>query len=348
MQFKDIDGQRVVINRLTEIIDSGRVSHAQMIVGGCQGDGLQLAVAYMQYLSCQHRQHYAEGDLRADSCGQCPSCKKIAAGVHPDLLFVYPTATTTSVKKDPSSEVFATRFREFAVQTQWRGSLNEWYGALGVENKQGMIRERDADAVVERLAVKPYEGGWKMCVVWMADKMNLSFDNKLLKTLEEPTGQTVIMLVCDTDQPLLATIKSRVQTLRLAGDAASALADADDGFAPMLVAWLRQLFKLRMKELAAEVDKLSALNREQLKRFLLFAQEVVEDCYMCHMVNTPSHLNSGDERFDANFPTMITANNVEAICNALNEAQFAIERNAYVKIALMQLSFAISKALKRR
>ena len=70
MQFKDIVGQRDVINRLTEIIDSGRVSHAQHIIGEERDGSLQLALAYLQYLCCEHRQHYAEGDLHADSCGR--------------------------------------------------------------------------------------------------------------------------------------------------------------------------------------------------------------------------------------------------------------------------------------
>ena len=40
MQFKDIVGQRDVINRLTEIIDSGRVSHAQLILGPTEDGSL--------------------------------------------------------------------------------------------------------------------------------------------------------------------------------------------------------------------------------------------------------------------------------------------------------------------
>ena len=56
----------------------------------------------------------------------------------------------------------------------------------------------------------------------------------------------------------------------------------------------------------------------------------------------------GDEKFNSSFPAMITNNNVEQICNALNEAQYSIERNAYAKITLMQLSFRLSKAIKNR
>ena len=49
MQFKDIEGQHVLINSLTEIIDSGRVSHAQMFLGTTASGSLALAIAYAQF-----------------------------------------------------------------------------------------------------------------------------------------------------------------------------------------------------------------------------------------------------------------------------------------------------------
>ena len=67
MQFKDIVGQEDIINRLTEIIDSGRVSHAQLVLGPTSNGSLQLALAYLQYLCCENRHDH-------DSCGVCPSC----------------------------------------------------------------------------------------------------------------------------------------------------------------------------------------------------------------------------------------------------------------------------------
>ena len=55
MQFKDIEGQQDVKKRLAEIIDSGRVSHAQMVLGATADGALQLALAYLQYLCCENR-----------------------------------------------------------------------------------------------------------------------------------------------------------------------------------------------------------------------------------------------------------------------------------------------------
>ncbi len=340
MQFKDIVGQRDTIQRLTSIIDSGRVSHAQMLLGEAEVT-MPLAWAYLQYLCCENRHD-------GDSCGECPSCKKIASLMHPDLHFIFPTATTSRVKEKPWSGEFQGEFRDFMLQTQGRGNIDDWYEALGIENKQGLIRELDADSVVSALSLKAYEGGWRMMVVWMAEKMNESFANKLLKTLEEPLPGTLIMLLCESDERLLPTIRSRVQTIKLKAESGETKEESNPEFAEMLVSWLRMLFKLKMKELSAQVDKMAGLNREQLKLFLQYALKVMRDCFLNSAAGVECHLGSGDEKFDAQFPKMITVNNIELIEEALNDAIFAVERNAYAKIALMELSFRMSKALKKR
>lgn len=348
MQFKDIVGQRDVINRLTEIIDSGRVSHAQLILGPTEDGSLQLALAYLQYLCCEHRQHHTAGDLRADSCGTCPSCKKISQLVHPDLHLFFPNATTTRVKSNPRCADFGEEFRTFLVERQARGTLDDWYDTLGIENKQGLINVRDAADIISALGLKSYEGGWKMVVVWMAEKMNEQSANELLKTLEEPTPGTVILLVAESDERMLQTIRSRVQTVRLQPTGSSREAALAEQFAPMLVGWLRLLFKLKMKELSATVEQMSSLGREQLKLFLQYALGVVRGCFLSTAAGMPYSIGSGDQKFDAMFPAMITQNNVEMMENALSEAVFAIERNAYPRIALMELSFRMSKALKKK
>ena len=340
-----------MINRLTEIIDSGRVSHAQLFLGDARDGSMALALAYLQYLCCEHRQHYlpASGDLRADSCGECPNCKKISQLMHPDLHLIFPNAATAKVSgSNIWSGDFAAEFREFLLTKQGYGTLDEWYTGLGIENKQGMIREQDAAHIVSDLALKSYEGGWKMTVIWMAEKMNTSAANELLKTLEEPTPGTLLLLVAESDERLLPTIRSRVQTVRLRAESGERRAENQEEFAQMLVEWLRLLFKLKMRELSAQVDKLAAMNREQQKQFLGYTLGVMRDCFLHGAAGMPVVIGSGDQKFDAMFPQMITANNIELIDSALNEALYAIERNANAKIALMQLSFSMSKALKKR
>lgn len=355
MQFKDIVGQRDVINRLTEIIDSGRVSHAQLVLGPTSGGSLQLALAYLQYLCCENRQH-GGGDLRADSCGTCPSCKKIASLMHPDLHLYFPNATTSRVKSNPSCAEFQEEFRHFVADHNALGTADEWFASLDIENKQGQINVRDAADLIQSLGLKSYEGGWKMVVVWMAEKMNEQAANELLKTLEEPTPGTIIMLVAESDERLLQTIKSRVQLIKLKAEGGK-WKDGNDmqlseetrqQFAPLLVAWLRLLFKLKMKPLAEQVDTMASLGREQQKLFLQYSLGVMRGCFLASTAGLPYSIGSGDEKFDAMFPRMVTENNIEALSDAFSEAIFAIERNAYAKVALMELSFRLSKALKKR
>ena len=351
MLFREIEGQEALANKLTEIIDSGRVSHAQLFLGPTSSGSLALAMAYAQYLNCEHRQHYPEGSpLRADSCGECPSCWKYRELMHTDLHLVFPTATTATVTSKPCSEDFQEEFRQFLADHGCRGTEDEWYAALGVDNKQGMIRERDADNIVRTLSLKSYEGGFKVLVVWMVERMNLDCANKLLKTLEEPAGKTLLLLVAESRDRMLQTILSRVQQTVVPDLGADISYERRAALGALFVSWMRLLFKLNMQQLSGWVDQAATMGREQQKQFLQYAQESLRACFLKTAAGhaLEGELQFGDEKFDASFPAMITPNNVEQMMQAVNSALYAIERNANAKITFMQLSFTLSKMIKKR
>lgn len=387
MQFKDIIGQRSLINNLTEIIDSGRVSHAQLFLGPNGYGSLSLALAYAQYLNCQNRQHFDDPSqhdgLRADSCGECPHCKKYQQLMHTDLHLYFPNATTKRITKEPSCAEFQSEFREFLLGNSGYGTPDEWFTALGIEQKQGIINTRDANDIVRTMGLTAYEAPYKVYIVWMMEKMNVQAANKLLKALEEPTPNTVFLLVSESKDKLLSTIISRAQLVqvgkidnesiakafatqveqeRLAAFAAAAEGDylkakqnlqrteLDEQFGQMFVEWMRQLFKLNMASLSAWIENFATLGREQQKQFLLYAMNALRACFLRTTagVQLDYLLRFGDEKFNASFPNFITANNIALLDEAFNSTIFAIERNAYGKIAMMQLSFNVSKALKKR
>ena len=351
MRFKDIEGQRVLINHLTEIIDSGRVSHAQMFLGPTNSGSLALAVAYAQYLNCENRQHYGEGsELRADSCGQCPNCRKYEELMHTDLHFVFPSTTTSTVTSKPCSEDFQAEFRDFLNEYHQYGKEDDWYAQLGVDNKQGIIREKDADNIVKTLALKAYEGGYKVVVMWMAERMNRECANKLLKTLEEPTEKTLLLLVVESRDRMLSTIISRVQQVVVPDMGMGLSEERRVEYARLFVSWMRLLFKLDMRTLSEWVDQTATIGRESQKRFLQYVQESLRACFLktAAGIALPGELEFGDEKFDTFFPTMITVNNIEQMNQAITDAMYAIERNAYAKITFMQLSFTLSKLIKKR
>ena len=179
MQFLEILGQDYIKSHLTKSANSGRIPHAQLFVG-LEGSGtLPMAIAYAQYIICNN--HNAENSGDNESCNL--KFNKIS---HPDLHFVYPTVSTDEVKTKPKSIDFITDWRQFLNDNPY-GSLFDWYQMLGVKNKQGEIRVDDAQEILKLLALKSYEGGYKVMIIWMADKINTAASNKLLKLLEEPT-----------------------------------------------------------------------------------------------------------------------------------------------------------------
>ena len=205
MQFSEILGQDYIKSHLTKSADLGRIPHAQLFVGPEGSGTLSMAIAYAQYILCSNNNLENQGGN--DSCNL-----KFNSHSHPDLYFIYPTVTTEDVKTKPKSIDFITEWRQFLKEKPY-GSLFDWYQILGVKNKQGEIRVEDAQDILKSLSLKSYEGGFKIMIVWMADKLNISASNKLLKLLEEPSEKTLFILISENEEDIIQTIRSRCQVL---------------------------------------------------------------------------------------------------------------------------------------
>jgi DNA polymerase-3 subunit delta' len=200
MKFSEILGQEHLKNHLIKSTDNGRISHAQLFVGK-EGSGvLPMAIAYAQYILSHLSSDKEAAELK---------CAKL---MHPDLHFAFPVATNDVVKTHPVSNLFLEDWRTF-IKTNPYGNLFEWLQSIGIENKQGQIGVDEAEEIVKSLKLKSYEGGYKVMIIWMAEKMNTSTANKLLKLLEEPPEKTVFLLVAEDDEQIITTIKSRCQIL---------------------------------------------------------------------------------------------------------------------------------------
>lgn len=218
MQFSEILGQEHIKSHLTRSADLGRIPHAQLFVGPEGSGTLPMAIAYAQYIICSNQ--------NAENSGSNESCNlKFQKTSHPDLHFIYPTVSTEEVKTKPKSIDFITEWREFLTQNPY-GSLFDWYQILGVKNKQGEIRVDDAQEILKSLALKSYEGGYKVMIIWMADKLNIAASNKLLKLLEEPTDRTVFILISENEEDIIQTIRSRCQVLHFNGLSETVIAEA--------------------------------------------------------------------------------------------------------------------------
>ena len=200
MLFRDIIGQEATKRQLRQAVREGRIPHAQLFTGISGIGKLQLALAYAQYLNCPHR-------TEEDSCGTCPTCLQYQHLQHPDLHFVFPI-----VGSDEVCDNFLEPWRKIILEQNYF-DLDDWHEALGIENKQSMIYEKESGEILHKLSLKAYGDGYKIMIIWQPEKMNASSANKLLKILEEPAPKTVFILVSEHPERLLSTIQSRVQTV---------------------------------------------------------------------------------------------------------------------------------------
>jgi len=314
MLFSEIVGQNHIKNHLLQGVSTGRIPHAQLFIGQ-EGTGtLAMAIAYAQYLLCKN--------IGGENTGGNESCNiKFNALMHPDLHFVYPVATTSEVTKHPTSDKFAEQWRSFLKANPY-GSLFDWYNHIDIQNKQGQIGVDEAGEILKKLALKSYEGGYKIMIIWMADKLNTEASNKILKILEEPPAKTIFILIAENEQAILQTILSRCQLLRFnalnsveieqalmanqhcdAQQAAllacqaqgnynkalqlvSNATDAAD-FEQKFVTWVRAAFRAKgnaaiIKELIEWSEDLATLGREQQKQFLEFCIELFRQALLYH------------------------------------------------------------------
>jgi DNA polymerase-3 subunit delta' len=202
MLFSQIIGQQEIKSRLIRTVTEQRIPHAQLLRGPEGVGKLGLAIAYAQYICCENRG-------ASDSCGACPSCVKYKKMAHPDLHFVFPVIKPTG-KTSVVCDDFIADFRQMVLKNSYFG-LNEWYARISGDAKQGMIYGNESEEIIRKLSLKTYESEYKIMIVWLPEKMNLTCANKLLKILEEPPEKTVFLMVSNEPDQIINTILSRTQ-----------------------------------------------------------------------------------------------------------------------------------------
>lgn len=174
--------------------------HHAVLLHGPQGVGqFEFALALARSWLCEAQ---PEGSAPHVACGQCPSCRLIEAGSHPDLQVILPEALQASLG--------------------WQSSGADEGGDKGGEKAEGKSKKLSQEIKVDAIrAVVQFSqhtasrGRAKVVLIHPAERMNLIASNTLLKTLEEPPGQVRFVLSGATLDQLLPTIRSRCQAWRL-------------------------------------------------------------------------------------------------------------------------------------
>lgn len=302
MLFSEVLGQEHIKNHLTTSVDQGRIAHAQLFVGPEGSGTLPMAIAYAQYILCSN--------TGGENTGGNESCNlKFKNVSHPDLHFAFPVTTSDKVKSKPVSNFYLEEWRQLLEQQPY-GNLFDWYKLLGVDNKQGQIGVDEAFEIVKSLSLKSYEGGYKVMLIWMAEKMNTAAANKLLKLIEEPPEKTIFILIAEDEEQIINTIRSRCQILTFPPLAEEAITEAlvrnyhienavatkiahqangnynkacdliyqdseDIQFEKWFILWVRSAFKARgnkaaIHDLISWSEEIAKTGRETQKKFLAF------------------------------------------------------------------------------
>lgn len=378
MLFSQIIGHEDIKKKLIQSVKENRIAHAQLFLGP-EGTGkLALAIAYAQYINCTNKREN-------DSCGECPSCKKFNALAHPDLHFIFPSTTNKNVKKDPESDLFLTEWREYLTSCDCYASLPNWYNALDIENKQGLINVRDASTIIRKLNLKAYEAEYKVVIIWMAERLNTEASNRLLKLVEEPPEKTLFILVSENQEELLMTIRSRTVLMKIPkltyNDVSEALVkkfncnaenahnaavlsngnwilatnyvgnqDEEKIYFTFFQKWMRYCFKFNAPELIDFIaNDIKSLGREKQKEFLAYGLNLFHNALFINNGLINNVLLPEDEKaFLRNFAPFISNNNIDLITELFEESIKQIERNGNAQLIFLDDSFKIFNYFKMK
>ncbi len=360
MGFEEVIGQQEAQERLMQMVDEGRLPHALMLCGPEGAGKMALAMAF----GCQ-----LLDDRR-------PSSKAMLEKMeHPDLHFTYPTIKLPSMSSDhkPVSDDFAREWHELVMEGPYF-TMDQWMQAMGGENQQAIITAGESDDLVRKLSLKSSQGGYKVSIIWLPERMNIECANKLLKLIEEPPQQTVFIMVCEEPDKLLETIRSRVQRIDvkkidgeairqalverrgISEDAARRIARLANGnwlkaldelqvgseneqFLDMYISLMRLAYQRKIKDLRRWSEAMAGFGREKQKRWLTFFLRMARENFMYNFQREELvYMTQKEEDFARNFARFVNEGNILAINELANRAIRDIGQNANAKIVFFDLA----------
>ena len=369
----DIIGQEEVKQHLMRLLAENKLPHAIMLCGPRGAGKLPLALAFAQMLLCQH-------PTEDGACGNCSDCHMSSLWAHPDLHFTFPVYKAKS-SDHPISDDYLQQWREQISRTPYFDT-EDWLEDIGAENQQVVIYVQESDNLQKKLALKSSQGGRKVVIIWLPERMNEQTGNKLLKLIEEPPVGTHFLLVSQEPDLVLGTIQSRVQRINVPAlpeqvisqalqeryampqDNANLLAHIAQGsytealkrmqrdseqqqFFDLFVQLMRHSYARRIKEMHLWSLAVSELGRERQKRMLEYFQQQLRENFIYNFHQPQMNfLGREEENFSTRFAPFINERNVVGIMNELSDAQRDIAQNVSPRMVFFDLALKMIVLLK--
>ena len=350
---------------------NGRVPHAQCFIDKEGRGGLALALDTAFRLLYENEETPNVYDLLR----------------HPDLHFLFPIATTATVKSKATCDDFMAEWNTF-VSDHLYGNMIDWLEIIGAENKQGNIPVSEINRFIPKMHLKPYAGKNKVCVLWGGERLRPDGANKLLKLIEEPPRNTFFILVSNDLSLLLPTIRSRCQIVKLPplslstvervmidkgqsqevakitailseGNLRSALQRCSDDkylseLETLLVDCLRLAFQVKIKKevgfaLMEWTNTAASLGRVKQKAFFLFGLSIIRQAMLLsYQTNTLVHFQPSVPFSFEKFAQYIHSSNAVALAALCEKAVRDVERNSNPKILFANFCLELTRLLHRK
>ena len=176
MAWQQILGHDRNVQRFADSLKRNRMASTFLFVGPAGIGKRAFAIHLAQGLLCENN-----ADDSIDPCDQCPSCQQVIAATHPDLIQV----------SRPAGKAY-----------------------IPVDLLIGDKEHRRQRGLCHDIGLKPFSGKRKVAIIDDADFLNVEGANSLLKTLEEPPANSILILIGTSEQQQLSTIVSRSQVIR--------------------------------------------------------------------------------------------------------------------------------------
>lgn len=383
MKFSDVIGQEEAINRLRQLVEEQRVPSTMMLCGPSGCGKMALAMAFASYLLGEHD---GEKSLLSDPMAIRNAEAMLKNWEHPDLHFTYPVIKPAGVSADHKmiSDDFTREWHEMIAESQYF-FIDNWLAKMDAANQQAIIGAGESDELTRKMSLKSSQGGYKVSIIWLPERMNAECANKLLKLLEEPPHQTVFIMVSEEPELLLDTIKSRTQRIdikkidddaiekalterrgldqdvahriaRIAnGNWMRALENLDAGnenrqFLDMFIMLMRLSYQRNIKELK-KWSEIASTNygREKQRRMLNYFSRMVRENFMYNFQQAElCYMTQEEENFSSKFARFINEANVIEISELLQKARRDIGQNANGKIVFFDLALQMIVLLIRK
>ncbi len=205
MSWNNVIGQNRTKQLLQNSFSKGHVAHAYLFHGD-EGIGKDaMAIAFARLINCKKK--------RTDACGECESCRKVDTLQHPDihLIFKLPVGRGEGKDDGPLDKLSDEQIKEVRDQIALKAA--DVYHHITV-SKANFIKINSIREIRRAVSMSSYDNGRKVFIVVDAEDMNAEASNSLLKTLEEPPPNTILILTTARKSMLLSTIISRCQSVQ--------------------------------------------------------------------------------------------------------------------------------------